>query len=202
MLRRILTLLLSAACVGLLSVSAFAADTPVLSGESSAMAGASLYNYKPFAAGTGARAKDVAYCAVTERVRDDNGNCYIVQDSAPLSNTSLFRRKINVEIGADVVDKIALADADDAKNEFAGTSYAITLESDYYGQHAVIAFETVYTAKEDAVLTVAPLLGGETQELAVQKGAQITCISRVTLSEDAVLATSYPDAVKPYVINR
>ncbi|MGI5967938.1 MULTISPECIES: hypothetical protein [Anaerotruncus] len=182
-------------CACLIPTVSFAADgTPVLSGESEACALTKIYYYQPLSDGGSGNysiRSDSVYCTVTERITDDGGDCYRVADSTPLSDTSLFRRKSEINIGANYVRQIS---ATDRENENAtGSNFCLKLTKDYSGQDTVIEFQNTYTALQDATLQVYSAANPkDLREMTIRKGAQFTAVSRISLNDRTTSVSNYP----------
>ncbi len=188
-------------CACLLSGTAYAeGTTPTLSKDCETSAVTKIYSYVPLAVNTGFTKSDEVYCMVTERIYDNSGNVYILSDSAPFSDSSLFRKKTTVTVGANYVRKVTPAEY--SKDGFSGSSFRIALDRSYSGQHAVIGFENRYTALSDVVLQVFPANGGQEIGLLMKAGTEFTSVSKLVLSEKATLVTAYPDELPPYESKR
>lgn len=190
MLRKLSGFLLSLICVCSLAVSASAAE-PAVKTESTAAAITKIYDYQPLAGGRiGPISTDALICTVTERICDDKGNYYVLADSTPLHDSSLFSAKTKITTGAGIVRTIQPAADPEEKNR---SAFRLGLSKDYSGQHETIAFTAAYTAKQDTILNVKLVKGdiADTQELPIQKGAIITANCKLILNSDTISVTNY-----------
>lgn len=192
MYRKLSGFLLSLVCVCGLATSVSAASGPAVTAESSATAITKIYEYQPLASGrSGPVSSDALVCTVTERVYDAKGNFYLLEDSSPLHNSSLFSSRTNVTSGAGIIRSITpVADPEG----HARSAFCIALTKEYSGQQEIVAFTNTYTAKEDTVLTVKPVRGGTSVELPVKKGAKIVSNCKLVLNADTISVTNYTEA--------
>lgn len=192
MYRKLSGFVLSLVCVCGLAITVSAATEPAVTTESSATAITKIYEYQPLASGkSGVVSSDALVCTVTERIYDAKGNFYLLENSSPLHDSSLFSRRTDVLTGAGVVRSITPI-ADPGENDC--SAFRIALTKEYSGQQEVLAFTNTYTAKEDTVLTVKPVRGGASVELLVKKGAKIISNGKLILNADTISVTNYTEA--------
>ena len=192
MYRKLSGFVLSLVCVCGLAITVSAATEPAVTTESSATAITKIYEYQPLASGkSGVVSSDALVCTVTERIYDAKGNFYLLENSSPLHDSSLFSRRTDVLTGAGVVRSITPI-ADPGEND--RSAFRIALTKEYSGQQEVLAFTNTYTAKEDTVLTVKPVRGGASEELLVKKGAKIISNGKLLLNADTISVTNYTEA--------
>lgn len=193
MFKKLTGCVLSLICVCSLAVSISAAE-PIVKTESTAAAVTKIYDYQPLCGGkSGSIATDALICTVTERLCDETDAYYRLADSTPLHESNLFSAKTTVTNSASLVKSIKPILDPAEKNR---SAFRLNLSKEYSGQHAVIAFTTTYTAKQDTILTVQPLneKSSELRQLQVQKGAVITANSKLILNKDTICVTNYTQA--------
>ena len=192
MYRKLSGFLLSLVCAFGMVTTVSAASEPTVKTESTASAITKIYDYQPLASGkSGPVSSDALVCTVTERIYDAKGNFYLLEDSSPLHDSSLFSRRTKATVGVDVIRSITpVADPDGNTR----SAFRIALTKEYSGQQAVLAFTSTYTAKEDTVLTVKSVRGNQSVSLLIKKDAEIASNCKLVLNADTIAVTNYTEA--------
>lgn len=190
--------LVAAACVLTTGTTAFA--SPLRLEQTVTAAAATIYDYQPLiydALHRRSHYGNTIYCSAQERLCGQDGQIYRLADSSPLSDTSLFRTKIQLLINAPAVDTLMLAKEEQG---YPGrTSFILTLEDDWLYQDVMVKFQVTFTALQDTVLSVLPTGANAPtpQQMQVNKGEQIAVQYTVHISDEDLFIGNYDGDTLP-----
>ena len=119
---------------------------------------------------------------IHEKIVGKDQTNYTVLDSSPLHDSSLFSRKISIQMNPNYLRSLKPVE----NEERTGSCFSAGLTNDYLFENYTVGFDITYTARADAVLLVRAAGSDEPVEMQVPKGSVISCYCKLYVEGERI----------------